>query len=200
VLCIQPIQDELCICPILQLVYHLRETHVRGVCRSIKVTSIKDASQEFGIPNFQQVFRTQIVEDWGYEVSGLVFKYDQNVHIDSIFIQLQNGLLYYCQPFHNPTSVEHLGLGCKVEYTNANQGIMPESHNISVQYTKTVDYDLDNTFQGSIPSIPVLYFSRTPPNQIVQCQECLPAGKAIWTISKLCTMTQKWVLHFQAQE
>ena len=62
--------------------------------------------------------------------------YDQNVLIDSIFITLQNGLLYYRQPFHNPTSVEHLGLDCKVEYTNANQRVMPEAHNIWVQYTQ----------------------------------------------------------------
>jgi len=100
---------------------------------------------DFGIPNFGQLFRTHIVDDWGHEVSGLVLRYDQNVLIDSIFIKLQNGLLYNCQPLHCPTSVERLGLDCKVEYTDANQGIMPESHNIWVQYT---DSDLDDTFQG----------------------------------------------------
>jgi len=36
--------------------------------------------------------------------------------------------------------------------------------------------DLDNTVQGQIPSFPVLYFSWTPPNQILQWQEWLPAG------------------------
>jgi len=77
-----------------------------------------------------------------------VLGYDQNVPIDTIFIQLHNGLLYYCQPFQNPTSVERLGLDCKVEYTNANQGVMPEAHNNWVQYTQSDVNDLDNTFQG----------------------------------------------------
>jgi hypothetical protein len=57
--------------------------------------------------------------------------------MDSIVIKLQNGLLYYRQPFHNPASVEHLGLDCKVHYTTANQGIMAEALNIWGQYTQT---------------------------------------------------------------
>jgi hypothetical protein len=129
-----------------------------------------------------------------------VLKYDQNVHIDSIFTKLQHGLLYYHQTIHNPTSVEHLGLGCKVEYTNANQVIIPESHNIWIQYTQTVDYDLDNTFRRQIPSFAALYFSCNPPDQILQCQEHLPAGKTILTICRMCKKTQQWVLHPQAQE
>jgi hypothetical protein len=129
------------------------------VCSSIKLTSLRDASEDVGIPNFGQLYRVQIVANWGYEVSGLVLGYDQNVLIDSIFIELQNGLLHYCQPFHTPTSVERLGLDCKVEYTNANQGIMPEAHNIWVQYTQSEENHLDNTFQGRIPGFPVLYFS-----------------------------------------
>ena len=80
------------------------------MCRRIKLTSLRDASEDFGIPHFGQLFRTQIEEDWGPEVCGLVLRYDQNVPIDSIYIKLQNGLFYYRQPFHNPTSVEHLGL------------------------------------------------------------------------------------------
>jgi hypothetical protein len=95
------------------------------VCRHIKISSLRDASVDFGIPNFGQPFRTQIEDDWGHEVTGLVLGYDQNVLIDSVFIKLQNGLLYYRQPFHCPTAVERLGLDCKVEYTDANQGIMP---------------------------------------------------------------------------
>ena len=126
--------------------------------------------------------------------------YNQNVPIDSIFIKLQNGLLYYHQPFHCPTSVEHLGLDCKVEYTNANQGIMPEAHNIWVQYAQSEENDLDHTFQGQIPSFPVLYFSWTPPNQILQFQEPLPAHKATLTFSTQCKMTQQWVLGPQVQE
>jgi len=156
------------------------------VRRSIKLTSLRDASEDFGIPNFGQLFRTQIEEDWRPEVYRLMLGYDQNVRIDSIFIKLQNGLLYYRQPFYNPTSVECLGLDCKVEYTNANQGIMPEAHNSWVQYTQSEENDLDNTFQGPIPSFPVLYFSWTPPNHILQFQVCLPAGKAISTFSQRC--------------
>jgi len=152
---LQTIQDEPIILTESQLVNYLKETHVRGVCRSIKLTSLRDVSEDFGIPHFEQLFRMQIEEDWGYEVSGLVLGYDQNILLDSILIKLQNGLLYYCQPFHCPKSVEHLGLDCKVEYINANQGIMPEAHNIRVQYTQSEENDLDNTFQGRIPSFPV---------------------------------------------
>jgi len=77
---------------------------------------------------------------------------------------------------------------------------MPEVHNIWVQYTQSEENDLNNTFQGRIPSYPVLYFSWTPPNHILQLQECLPAGKAISTLSKRCKKTQQWVLRRQAQE
>jgi len=158
-LSLQSIQDEAIISPVSDQVYHLSETHVHGVCRSIKVTSLRDASVDFGIPNFGQLIRMQIDEDWGHEVSGLRLKFDQNALIDSIFIKLQNGLLNYQQPFHNPTSVEHLGLDCKAEYTHANQGIIPEAQNIWVQYTQSEQNDLDNTFQGRISSFPVIYFS-----------------------------------------
>jgi hypothetical protein len=178
-------------------VHHLRETHVRDVCRSIKLTSHSDASEDFGIPNFGQLFRAQIEQDWGPEVSGLMLGYDQNVLLDSIFIKLQNGLLYYHPPFHCPTSVERLGHDCKVEYTDANQGIMTESPNILVPYT---DSDLDTTFQGRVPSSPVLYFSWTPPNQILQFQEHLHAGKAISTFSKRCRNTEQWILRPQVQQ
>jgi len=177
--------------PISQQVHHWRETHVRGVCGSIKLTPLRHASVDFGIPNFGQLFRTQIEDNWGHEVSGLVLRYDQNVLIDSVFIKHLNGLLYYRQPFHCPTSGERLGLDCKVEYTDANQGIMPESHNIWVQY---MDSDLDNTFQGRVRLFPVLCFSWTPPNQILQFQECLPTGKSISTFSKRCKKSQQWTL------
>jgi hypothetical protein len=156
---LHPIEDEPIIRPVSQQLYHLRETYVRGVCRSIKLSSLRDASEHFRIPNFGQLFSAEIKEDWGHEVSGLVLRYDQNVLLDSIFIKSHNGLLYYRQPFHNPTSVERLGLDCKVEYTNANQGMMPESHNIWVQYTQSEENDLDNTFKGRVPPFPVLYFS-----------------------------------------
>jgi len=109
---LKTMQDEPIIHPVSERVYHLRETHVCRVCRSIKITSLRDASEDFRIPNFGQLFHVQIEEDWGHEVSGLVLGYDQNVLLDSIFIKLQNGLLYYRQPFHCPISVEHLGLDC----------------------------------------------------------------------------------------
>jgi hypothetical protein len=168
---LQTIQNWPIIPPVSEQVYYLRETHVREVCRSIKLTSLRVASEDFRIPNFRQLFCTQIHEDWEHAVSGLVLGYDQNVLIDSILIKLQNGLWYYGQPFHNLTSVECLGLDCKVEYTNANQGIMSDAHNIWVQYMQSEEF-----------------------------QHCLPAGKALSTFSKRCKITQQWVLHPQPQE
>jgi len=193
----QQCQDKPFFRPVSPQVHHLGETDVCRVGISIKLTSLRDASVDFGIPNFGQLFCTQIAEDWGHKVSGLVLGYDQNVLLDSIFIKLQNGLSYYRNPFHCVTSVECLGLDCKVEYTDANQGIMPECHNIWVQYTES---DLDNTFQRRVPSFPVLYFSWTPPNQILQFQERLPPRKMISTFSKRCRKTQQWILHPQVEE
>jgi hypothetical protein len=60
---LQTIEDEPIIRLISQQLYHLRETHVRGVCSSIKLTSLKDASEDFGIPNFGQLFRGEIEQD-----------------------------------------------------------------------------------------------------------------------------------------
>jgi hypothetical protein len=108
--------------------------------------------------------------------------------------------LYYREPFHCPTSVECLGLNCKEEYTNANQGIMPEAHNICVQYMQGEENDLHYPFQGQIPLFPVLYFSWTLLNQILQFHERLSAGKALSTLSKGCQKTQQWVLCPQAKE
>jgi hypothetical protein len=159
------------ICPVLQKLYHLRETHVRRVGRSIILTSLRDASEDFGITNFGLLFRAQIEEDWGHEVSALMVEYDQNVLLDCIFLKPQNGMLYYRQQCHHPTSVQRLGLDCKVQYTNANQGIMPESHNIWVQCTQSEENDLDSTVEGRGSSFSVLYFSRTQPNQILQFQQ-----------------------------
>jgi hypothetical protein len=108
----------------------LRDTHTCRVCQSIKCTSLRDASVHFGIPNFGQLFHTQIEDGWRHAVSGLVLGYDQNILIYSVFMKVQNELLYYRQPFHCPTFVERLGLDCKGEYMDANQGIMPGSPNI----------------------------------------------------------------------
>jgi len=188
-LCLWTIQDEPFIRPVSQLVYRLRTMQVCGMCRSIKSTSHRDASEDFGIRSFGQLLCAQIEEDWGPNVSGFVLRYDQNVLIDSIFIILRNGLLYYHQPFQNPTSVECLGLNCKIEYTNANQGIMPEAHNIWVKYTQSEENDLNNTFKVQIPSSSGLYFSWTPLNRILQFQERLPASNAISTFSRRCKKT-----------
>ena len=49
---LQIIQYEPIIRPVSQQVNHLRETHLRRVCRSIKLTSLRDASEDFAIPNF----------------------------------------------------------------------------------------------------------------------------------------------------
>jgi len=68
----QHCQEESCFYAVSPKVHRLRETHVRWVCRSIKLTSPSDASEDFGIPNFGQQFHSQIEEDWGHEVSGLV--------------------------------------------------------------------------------------------------------------------------------
>jgi len=51
---LQTIEDEPFIRLVSQQVYHLREMHVRGVCRSTKLTSLRDASDNFRIPNFGQ--------------------------------------------------------------------------------------------------------------------------------------------------
>jgi len=106
----------------------------------------------------------QVEEEWGQEFGGLVLGYDQNVLLDNIFIQLQNRLLYCHQPFLFATSVEHVGLNCKVEYTNANQGIVPKFLNIWVQFIVCKENDLDYIFQGEVASFPVLSFGMLPPS------------------------------------
>jgi len=93
-------QQEPSFTPASQKVHHLRETHLLGVCRSIQLTSLRDAVVDFGIPNFVQLFYVEFEQDWGYKVSRQVLGYDQNVLTDSTFIKYQNGLLCYCQPLH----------------------------------------------------------------------------------------------------
>jgi hypothetical protein len=44
---------------------------------------------------------------------------------------------------------------------------VPEDHNIWVQNKQSEENNLDNLFQRQIPSVIVLYFSWTPPNQIL---------------------------------
>jgi len=150
---LQHCQEDPLFCPVSQQVHHVRDTHVHGVCTSINFISLRDASVDFGVPNFWQLFRTQIEDDSAHEASGPVLRYDQNVLINIIFIKLHNGLLYYCQPCHCATSVERLGLDCKVQYTTANQEIMSQSHNSRIQY---MENNLDNTFQGQVILVSVI--------------------------------------------
>ena len=72
------------------------------MCRSIKLTSLRGAAEDFKIPNFGQLFRTQIEEDWVPEDCRLVLGYDQNIPIDRILNQLQNGL---CTTINHFTTV-----------------------------------------------------------------------------------------------
>jgi len=130
---LQTIEDKPFICPVLQQVYHLREMYVCGVCRSIKLTLLRDSSEDFGIPNFGQLCCTQIQEEQGHEFIGFVLGYDQNVLKDSISINLQNGLvlpstisqpyfclasgtwlegrIYQCQPRDHACSLYYMGTG-----------------------------------------------------------------------------------------
>jgi hypothetical protein len=182
--------------PVLQQVHHLSESLVCGVWRNIKFTSLWDESVNFAIPKFGQLLHTQIEDDWGHDGSWPVLGYDQNILLDCVFIKRQNGLFYYCQPFHCPISVGCLWLDCKVEYLDTNQWIMPEFHNIWVQY---MDSYRDNTFQGRVPSFPVLSFIWTPPNQIIQFLVHLPVGWSISTFSMRSWITKQWKLRPQPQ-
>jgi len=75
--------------------------------------------------------------------------------------------------------------------------MMAESHNIWVQYTES---DLDKTFQALVSSFPVLYFSWTILNEILQLQKYLSTRKMESTVSKMWKKTQQRILHPQAQD
>jgi hypothetical protein len=80
--------------------------HIGGVGRIINSFTLRDVSDNIGIPTFGRLFRTQAEENCRLKFCTLVVGYNQNVLIDSIFIAAQNGLLYYREQFHNPTSAE----------------------------------------------------------------------------------------------
>jgi hypothetical protein len=82
-----------------------RQPHFCAVCKSVKLTSLRDTSEDVWIPNTWQLFYSKIEDDWGRNVSGLVLAYDKNIRLDSLFSKPQNGLLFNCQPFHCPISV-----------------------------------------------------------------------------------------------
>jgi len=131
---------------------HAGEKLVHRDYRIIQQTSLRDAIVHFEIPNFGKPGLDEIREDWGYEGCRLALEYNQNVVTQSLSIKLLTGLLYYCQPFHCPTSVQCLELNWKVEYSNTNQAFMPESYNILVQYIDSNHY---NTFLDQVATFPV---------------------------------------------
>ena len=57
---LQHCQEEALFRMVSQQTHHLRDSHVCGVCRSIKLTSLRDASVDFEIPHFGQLFHFQI--------------------------------------------------------------------------------------------------------------------------------------------
>jgi len=73
---LQHSQDKPLFHSMLAEVHHFIETHVHGGCWSITLTSFRDASKEFEIPNFVQLFHSQIKEDLGHKVSEPVLRYD----------------------------------------------------------------------------------------------------------------------------
>lgn len=75
-ICLQHCQDEQFFCTVSQQVHHLRENYVCRACRNIKLTSLSDASVDFRIPKIGQLFSTQIEDDLGYDISGLVVRYE----------------------------------------------------------------------------------------------------------------------------
>ena len=70
------------------LVHHFSESHIRGVCRSIKLSSLREASEDVGITLFGQLSCAHIDENWRHEDGGLVVGYDQYVLTERIFINL----------------------------------------------------------------------------------------------------------------
>ena len=134
----------------------------------MQLISLKDASVDFTILDIEQWFNVPLEVIWAHSYGEQVLGYDQNILRDGILITLQNVLLYYSSPCHCPIFVECLEVDCKIEYTNAIQGIQPECCNIWVQWAQWEENLLNNTVQGQISTLQVLYFSWTPPNQILQ--------------------------------
>jgi hypothetical protein len=66
---LQHCQDAPFFHPVSPQVHHLREIHICGECRSIKLTSLRDASEDFEIPNFGQLFHAHVEKDRGQNVN-----------------------------------------------------------------------------------------------------------------------------------
>jgi len=77
---------------------------------------------------------------------------------------------------------------------------MLQSYNICVQYTESEENNLNNAFNCIVPSFPVLHFSWSPPNQILQFDEHLPARYIISTCLKRLKETPQWLSCSEAQE
>jgi hypothetical protein len=71
----------------------------------LKLPSLRDVAADVGNPIIVQLFSTQSADDWGHDVHGLVIGHAQNILIASVFVKLQNGLLYCHCPFCCPTSI-----------------------------------------------------------------------------------------------
>lgn len=67
-----------------------------------------------------------------------------------------NRLLNGYQPLHSPMSVQYPEPDYKVDNTNANQGILPESQNNQIQYTDV----LKLPFQDYVPIFNLFYLCR----------------------------------------
>jgi hypothetical protein len=76
---------------------------------------LRDLLEDFGYSNFVLLLTAHVDKRWGDDNSAPVLAYDRNVSKDGIFIQLQNGLSYYHQPFYCPTSVASFEHNCNGE-------------------------------------------------------------------------------------
>jgi len=85
---LQHCQNEQFSCPVSQQIHHFSEAHVHKVYRSKKLTSLRDTSEDCGIPNVWQLFFAQLEGDFGHKVCWVVLGYDQNALKDSIFNNL----------------------------------------------------------------------------------------------------------------
>jgi len=81
-------QNVLVLFPVSPQVHYLREIDFHRVGRSIKLTTLRDTSVDFGTPKFVQLYSAHIEVDWGQSVCGLVLGYNQKILLDCIFITL----------------------------------------------------------------------------------------------------------------
>jgi hypothetical protein len=105
-----------------------------------------DSSNDLKLFNSGLVFHLQFDMVCRQEVSGLLSRYSQNVLVACILKNHLIGQLYNQRPFCSCTSVDHLQLGCNVEYANPNQWIMCESHNIQGTFQYAGEKDFDKSF------------------------------------------------------